>query len=46
MPCRTSRWPTAPRPLLLLDSHYDVGDLVGADLGVDNQAPQASNRRL
>ena len=36
----------APRPLLLLDSHYDVGDLVGATLGVDILARLASNRRF
>lgn len=36
----------APRPLLLLDSHYDVGELVQADLGVDVLARLASNRRF
>lgn len=43
---QAARDPTAPRPLLLLDSHYDVGDLVGADLGVDILARLASNRRF
>jgi hypothetical protein len=37
---------TAPRPLLVLDSHYDVGALVGADLGVDILARLACNRRF
>ena len=36
----------APRPLLLLDSHYDVAELVQADLGVDILARLASNRRF
>jgi hypothetical protein len=36
----------APRPLLLLDSHYDVGELVAAELGVDILARLASNRRF
>lgn len=36
----------APRPLLLLDSHYDVGELIQADLGVDILARLASNRRF
>lgn len=40
------RVPETPRPLLLLDSHYDVGDLVAADLGVDILARLASNRRF
>jgi hypothetical protein len=35
-----------PRPLLLLDSHYDVVELVHADLGVDLLARLASNRRF
>jgi hypothetical protein len=36
----------APRPLLLLDSHYDVVELVQADLGLDILARLASNRRF
>jgi hypothetical protein len=40
------RRPTAPRPLLVLDSHYDVGELVAADLGVDVLARLACNRRF
>ena len=36
----------APRPLLVLDSHYDVGELVAADLGVDILARLAANRRF
>lgn len=36
----------APPPLLVLDSHYDVGELVAADLGVDVLARLASNRRF
>ena len=36
----------APRPLLLLDSHYDVAELVAADLGVDILARLAANRRF
>jgi DDE superfamily endonuclease len=36
----------APRPLLLLDSHYDVAELVAADLGVDLLARLAANRRF
>ena len=36
----------APRPLLLLDSHYDVAELVQADLGSDILARLASNRRF
>jgi DDE superfamily endonuclease/Transposase DDE domain len=36
----------APRPLLLLDSHYDVVELVHADLGVDLLARLAANRRF
>src|SRR5262249_6235294 len=38
--------PDGPRPLLLLDSHYDVAALVAADLGVDILARLASNRRF
>ena len=40
------RPPDAPRPLLLLDSHYDVAALVQAGLGVDILARLASNRRF
>jgi hypothetical protein len=40
------RRPDAPRPLLLLDSHYDVAELVQADLGVDILARLAANRRF
>ena len=40
------RPPAAPRPLLLLDSHYNVGELVAADLSVDLLARLASNRRF
>jgi hypothetical protein len=36
----------APRPVLLLDSHYDVGELIQAELGVDILARLASNRRF
>jgi hypothetical protein len=36
----------APRPLLLLDSHYDVAALVRAELGVDLLARLRSNRRF
>ena len=43
---QAARPPTAPRPLLLLDSHYDVADLIQADLGVDLLARLASNRRF
>lgn len=43
---QAARAPDAPRPLLLLDSHYDVGDLVAADLAVDLLARLASNRRF
>lgn len=43
---QTARDPAAPRPLLLLDSHYDVGELVQAELGVDVLARLASNRRF
>jgi len=41
---QTARDHAAPRPLLLLDSHYDVGELVQADLGVDVLARLAANR--
>jgi hypothetical protein len=40
------RPPEAPRPLLLLDSHYDVAELVQATLGVDLLARLAANRRF
>jgi hypothetical protein len=43
---QTVRAAAAPRPLLLLDSHYDVVELVQADLGVDLLARLASNRRF
>jgi hypothetical protein len=43
---QAARSGTATRPLLLLDSHYDVPDLVAADLGVDLLARLASNRRF
>jgi hypothetical protein len=43
---QAAREPDAPRPLLLLDSHYDVGELVAAALGVDILARLASNRRF
>ena len=43
---QAARAPEAPRPVLLLDSHYDVADLVAADLGVDVLARLASNRRF
>lgn len=43
---QAGRAPDAPRPLLLLDSHYDVVALVQADLGVDLLARLASNRRF
>jgi hypothetical protein len=43
---QAGRPPDAPRPLLLLDSHYDVGELVAAQLGVDLLARLASNRRF
>lgn len=36
----------APRPLLLLDSHSDVVELVQADLGLDILARLAANRRF
>jgi hypothetical protein len=40
------RAPTAARPVLLLDSHYDVAALVQAELGVDILARLRSNRRF
>ena len=43
---QAARGSGAPRPLLLLDSHYDVGELVAAELGVDVLARLASNRRF
>jgi hypothetical protein len=43
---QAARPPTTPRPVLLLDSHYDVGDLVQAELGVDVLARLAANRRF
>lgn len=43
---QAARAPDAPRPLLLLDSHYDVGELAAAALGVDILARLASNRRF
>jgi hypothetical protein len=38
--------PTTARPVLLLDSHYDVAALVQAELGVDILARLRSNRRF
>jgi len=43
---QAARGASAPRPLLLLDSHYDVAELVHADLGVDLLARLAANRRF
>jgi hypothetical protein len=43
---QSARGKEVPRPLLLLDSHYDVGELVAANLGVDLLARLASNRRF
>lgn len=43
---QAGRPPDAPRPLLLLDSHYDVAELVAAELGVDILARLAANRRF
>jgi hypothetical protein len=40
------RAPQAARPLLLLDSHYDVGELIAADLAIDILARLARNRRF
>jgi hypothetical protein len=38
--------PASARPVLLLDSHYDVAALVQAELGVDILARLRSNRRF
>jgi hypothetical protein len=38
--------PAAPRPLLLLDSHYDVVELIAAGVPVDILARLATNRRF
>ncbi len=43
---QAARGAGAARPLLLLDSHYDVGALVAAELGVDLLARLACNRRF
>lgn len=43
---QAGRPPPAPRPLLVLDSHYDVGELVAAELGADILARLACNRRF
>jgi hypothetical protein len=43
---QAARPANAPRPLLLLDSHYDVAELVAADLGIDILARLAANRRF
>src|SRR5687768_10750620 len=40
------RAPDAPRPLVVLDSHYDVPALVTADLGIAVLARLAANRRF
>ena len=40
------RAPTAPRPLLLVDSHYDVVALLEAGIPVDVLARLAANRRF
>lgn len=40
------RPPDAPRPLLLLDSHYDVVELLEANVAVDILARLAANRRF
>ncbi len=40
------RAPDAPRPLLLLDSHYDVVELLAAGVAVDLLARLAANRRF
>lgn len=40
------RPPGAPRPLLLLDSHYDVVELIEAGVRVDILARLAANRRF
>lgn len=41
-----TRGPDAPRPLLLLDSHYDVVELIEAGVRVDILARLAANRRF
>jgi hypothetical protein len=41
-----ARPPEAPRPLLLLDSHYDVVELIAAGVRVDVLARLAANRRF
>lgn len=41
-----ARSPTAPRPLLLLDSHYDVVEVIEAGVPVDILARLAANRRF
>jgi hypothetical protein len=41
-----ARPPAAPRPLLLLDSHYDVVELIEAGVRVDILARLAANRRF
>lgn len=43
---QAARATEAPRPLLVLDSHYDVGELLQADLGLDILARLAANRRF
>ena len=43
---QAARPPLAPRPVLLLDSHYDVVALVQAALGIDILARLAANRRF
>lgn len=43
---QVARPSAAPRPLLLLDSHYDVGELIRAALDVDILARLAANRRF
>ena len=43
---RAARGTDAPRPVVLLDSHYDVAALVQAELGVDLLARLRSNRRF
>ena len=43
---QAARGADAARPVLVLDSHYDVPELVQAELGVDILARLASNRRF
>jgi hypothetical protein len=43
---QAARTAPTPRPVLLLDSHDDVGELIAADLAVDLLARLASNRRF